>query len=139
MADRSMHITSKGVQRLRESADISVKSQACHWYNVYVTLQFKALCTTVYSIAHNYWDITMLQVRYYNVMVKCYYIHIYHASISSCRKRWWSSCRKRWWPKMWVMMLHRLLCVGRLEFSSHPCWLTVHTEAKTFSMCIYSV
>ena len=46
MADRSIHITSKGVQRLRESADISVKSQACHCYNVYVTLlkHYALLC-----------------------------------------------------------------------------------------------
>ena len=60
-------MTPEDVKRLRESVGIPVKLLTCLCYNVYITLS-----VIVYSIAHNYPRITMLQVGHHTV--RCYHI-----------------------------------------------------------------
>ena len=48
---------------------VAIKPQAHLCYNVYVTLSI-----VVYNIAHNYWGMTTLQLRYYTV--RCYHISL---------------------------------------------------------------
>ena len=55
LTDVRIRTTPEGAQHPRESADISVKPQACPCYNIYVTLS-----VIVFSAACNYPGITTL-------------------------------------------------------------------------------
>ena len=71
MAARIYTHDPEGMQRPRESADISVKPRARPCYNIYVTLSLVACC-----IALNYRWQTTLQVRYNMVRRYHYRSHI---------------------------------------------------------------